>query len=205
MSVTETPTEPVLRYAGLDLATAALRRLKASVALESVEHLIGAEAAPDGSLWIFQGLDAEGRPFRDPEGSGKCVLVLSARSEWSAPNRHNTFEFPRLQVLIYADSTRNEDGSPAIRDAEHKINKIRDVIDTVFHLAGWTEADTFWQDDVLYPLSGETCPPDHPTEPHLEGAWVHSSVRSNPVSITDVPNTQSLTLRAEMLFDIGRD
>lgn len=193
------------RWDDLDLTTAAVRRLLNSVPFGTIEHLIGAEEAPDGSLWVFQGLDADGRPFRDPEGSGKCVLVLSSRSEWSAPNKHNTFEFPKLQVLIYADSTRNEDGTPALRDAERKINKIHRAMDVLFHLAGWSGSDMYWQDGLLHPLPGEVCPPDHPTDPHLEGCWVHSSIRTNPISITDVPNTQSLTLRAELTYDIGRD
>ena len=200
--MTTTP-ETAVRWTEMDLTTAAVRRLLATTAFAVIEPLIGSDGP--GGMWVFQGLDAEGRPFRDPEGSGKCALVLSSRSEWSGPNRHNTFEFPRLQVLIYADSTRNEDGSPAVRDAERKIKKIWRAIDTVFHLAGWEGADLFWQDGLLHPQPGETCPPDHPIEDHLEGCWVHSSIRGNPVSVTDVPSTQALTLRAEMLYDVGMD
>lgn len=188
----------VPRWTGMDLTTAAVRRLLASTAFATIEDLIGTDA-PGSDPWVFQGLDAEGRPFRDPEGSGKCVLVLSSRSEWSGPNRHNTFEFPRLQVLIYADSTRNDDGTPALRDAERKIKRIQRAVDVCFHLAGWEGVDTFWQDGLMHD------PDEHADVPHQEGCWVHSSLRSNPVSITDVPSTQSLTLRAEMLYDVGTD
>ena len=109
-------------------------------------------------------------------------MVLSARSEWSAPNRHNTASFPLLQVLIYVDSSRGLDGTELTRDALVKAKHIARRIDRRFHLVANTLSGQQW------------------------GALrVHSSLRSGTRDIRDVPGTQSLTVRVEMKYETVTD
>lgn len=175
----------------VDLVTAAHQRLSAYLPFQQLvlEGLIGTEAAvgaPDieklQGAWLFQGLDDEGRPFRDPEGSGTSVVVLSERREWAAPNRHNTADFPALQMLIYTDSTRAADGSVLTRDAGMKVKHIAKVLDRCFHLVQNRPEDQWWV-----------------------SKWVHSSLRSSGRDIRDVPGTQSLTVRCEMNYETVTD
>lgn len=176
----------------LDLVTAAYQRLAAFPDFQSMvlNGLIGTDAASAAldseklaKAWLFQGLDDEGRPFRDPEGSGTSVVVLAEHNEWTGPNRHNTAFFPRLQILIYTDSTRAANGAVGAQDARRKTKHIAKRLDRCFHLVGNDVADQVWGDRK----------------------WVHSSVRSSPLSIRDVPGTQSQTVRCEMVYDTMTD
>lgn len=175
-----------------DLVTSAVQRL---IAFEPFQELIltgvvGTDAASTdtdeaklASAWLFQGLDDEGRPFRDPEGSGLTTVVLSGRAgEWSAPNRHNTVSFPALQALVYTDSDRNEDGSLALRNADQKCRAVAKVLDQCFHIVRNAPQDQVWP-----------------------GMYVHSCVRSSRLSLRDVPTTQSLVVRGEMTYDAVTD
>ena len=174
-----------------DLNTAAHKRLRAYPAFTRLvlEEVVGSDAlASEADLlrlqkaWLFQGLDDNGNPFRDPEGSGACVIVLAEHSGWSGPNPHNTAEFPKLQMLVYADSTRNEDGSPAIRDAVQKCKHVFKMLHPCFHLPSNQEEDHLWS-----------------------GMRVHSSLGDSPLTITDVPLTQNLTVRGERTYNIITD
>lgn len=174
-----------------DLATAAYQRLAAFPDFQDavLSGFVGTDAASGAtgaeklaSAWLFQGLDDEGRPYRDPEGTGTGVVVLSERNEWASPNRHNTASFPVLQMLIYMDSTRNEDGSPLIPDASTKAKTLAHHLDRCFHLAGWRESDLKWGSKS-----------------------VHSSVRGNAADLRDVPGTQSMTVRMELRYNTVTD
>lgn len=175
----------------VDLVTAATRRLRAFPAFQLLvsQGFIGTDAYDSDTLptkvsaaWLFQGLDNEGRPFRDPEGSGKAAIVLTERSEWAAPNRHNTAYFPELQMLIYMDSTRDEDGSLVSPDADSKTKHVFRLLDRCFHLVGNTEAEQKWST-----------------------LRVHSSVRSSRFVLRDVPGTQSATVRGEATYETLTD
>ena len=168
----------------VDVSTAAVRRLRAHPAfIYLVEGgLIGTDAAEGDALedkvaqsWLFQGLDNEGRPFRDPEGSGTCVIVLKEWSEWSS-TQHNTAQFPRLQMLVYADSTRKEDGSPEDRDATRKCKHVMKDLLPVFHIPG---------NDVH----------------EWPGLYVFTSLRDGGRTIMEVPGTEALTVRGEQYFN----
>lgn len=175
----------------VDLSTAAYDRLIGDPAFQQMvsEGLIGTDAAVGATdaekiagAWLFQGLDDEGRPFRDPEGTGTSVVVLSSRTEWSSPNRHNTANFPVLQVLIYSDSTRDANGMTLAPDATRRVKHVAKRINDRLHLAANTQEGQRWGD-----------------------AWIHSSLRSNAMDIRDVPGTQSLTVRAEMKYETVTD
>lgn len=163
------------------LLTAAWKRVAASEVFQNLvsEGWIGKD--DDDTPWLFQGLDAEGRPFRDPEGSGKGVIVLMENT-WAARNRHNTWRFPELTVLIYMDSSRNADGSSISPDARDKCKHVAKRIDRLFHLPGNTEADQDW-----------------------DGFRVHGSLSSSDLSLDDVPQTQALTVRGTMRYETKVD
>ena len=169
--------------AALDLVTAAHMRMSAYPPFVQLvaEGWIGADA--NGTPWLFQGLDNEGRPFRDPEGSGTSVVVLSERREWAGANAHNTAYFPRLQMLIYTDSDRAVDGSASTRNADRKCKSIFRVLDRCFHLVGARQEDRLW----------------------AEGFRVHACLRSGPFTLGDVPQTDGLTVRGEAAYDTITD
>jgi hypothetical protein len=164
-----------------DLLTAAWKRVAASAVFQNLvsEGFIGTD--DDNTPWLFQGLDSEGRPFRDPEGSGKGVVVLMENT-WGSQNRHNTWQFPELQVLIYMDSTRNADGSTVAPDARRKCKHVAKRINTLFHLPGNTEADQDW-----------------------EGFRVHGSIANGGLSLDDVPQTQATVCRGTLRYETKVD
>lgn len=174
----------------IDLTTAARRRLVAHPPFTALVlgGLIGTELSGSDyteteileSAWVFQGLTDDGRPFRDVEGSGLCCVVLTSRTEWST-NNHNTVRFPRLQVLIYADSSRDETGAHTDRDADIKCKDVAKAVDDCFHMLN-TEDEHQWP-----------------------GLYVVSCVRSQGLSIMDVPLTEGLTVRGEIIYDAMTD
>jgi len=173
----------------VDLATAAYDWLLTDPAFHEMvaDGLIGTDAPAAStiperleSVWVFQGLDDEGRPRRNPEATGQAVIVLSSRTDWSSPNRHNSFAFPALQVLIYADSTRDANGAVVSLDATRKAKHIAKRITDRFHVPASRQMK--WGD-----------------------LWVHSSLRSNALDIRDVPMTQAATVRAELKFEVATD
>ncbi len=79
-------------------------------------------------LWVWAD-----RPQRLIENTQKCGIVFSVGRPWTAPNGHNTMKFPTLVMDIWADPTRNSDGSVKKRDAEAKIEIVADVINKLLH------------------------------------------------------------------------
>lgn len=165
----------------VDLGTAAVRRLQNYLPFRDLVDAGKIGKDPDGTVWLFQGLDDQGRPFRDPEGSGTAVIVLSEYTQWAPMNETNNMYFPGLQMLIYADSTRNEDGSPAKRDAHNKAKQIYRALNPAFHRPGQDELD--WHPEVA----------------------IHMSLQDGPFYLHEVPMTQSLTVRAEVNYKMITD
>lgn len=173
----------------IDLTTAAYRWLMDFEPFTQLiaDGLVGsdAEAGAQNSeilekAWVFQGLTDDGKPYRDPEGTGACVVVLSSRSEWST-NDHNTALFPVLQVLIYADSSRDTDGAPTSRDAENKCKYLYATIDRRLHILK-EEPDHWW-----------SAPP--------EDFYVISCTRAQGLQIMDVPLSEGYTVRGEVVYN----
>lgn len=120
------------------MSDVAIASLVPSVVLFFKQHPALHELTKDGTLgfdgdglWFFQG-DAGERPFRDPQGTGTSAVVLSADDTWGN-NRHNTAQFPILQVLIFSDATRGPDNQPVRLDQRTKAWNIYSVIDDVLH------------------------------------------------------------------------
>lgn len=163
----------------VSVQTAAHRYLLASPAFQALitSEVIGTREA-DGYPWVFQGLDDEGRPFADPEHTGQVVVVVSSRENWAPGNPHNTARFPVVQFLIYADSMRTTDGTVLARDAVDKCTAVYDVIDALCH-------------------------DPQGNKHHWDDLYVFSSIRSQDLTIRDVPGTQSLTVRGEVRYDLS--
>jgi hypothetical protein len=164
-----------------DVSTAAYDLLHGHQPFQTLvtEGIIGVgmgEGAPS-QPWLFQGLDSEGRPRMDPEGTGKAVIVLQSWDSWSGGNNHNTAQFPVLQVLIYADSTRASDGSPVLQDAKDRAKTVYEVTDSLFHDAANRRHQ--WP-----------------------GLYVVSSVRGGGPSMRTVPGTQDYTVRLETTYNL---
>jgi hypothetical protein len=184
----------------MDLTEAAYLHLAAHPEIQNLVlgGYVGTDAASDATdvekltaAWLFRVQDDEGRPFRDVEGTGTSAIVVSSRNDWSGKNPHNTASFPRLQVLIYADTTRQAEGTHQSYDAIAKCKHIAKRVDLCFHRPDRS-------DDMWWGTAGDRTDPMH-------GVWVHSSLNSSPLDIRDVPNTHSLTVRGELTYEVITD
>jgi hypothetical protein len=115
-----------------DLVTAAWRELVAQSA-----DLIAAGLVPEGEqigdiawpvAWVFKWKAAA-----TVSGKEGASIVLSQPSGWSSPNRHNTLEFPRLIVEVYADQSRDAGQGPEFKDAPSRAMDVWRVVDRVLH------------------------------------------------------------------------
>lgn len=166
----------------LPLGVAAVRYVKAHPVFAALvaDGLIGSETGasdPVEAAWLFRGLDDDGRPFRDPEGSGAACVTIMDRASWAGPNMHNTADFPMLQVLVYADSTRNTDGSTITRDATDRARHISNMLHPLFHDVG--NQNHVWA-----------------------GLYVVSSVGASGLSLRDIPATNGECVRAERTYNV---
>ena len=158
------------------LGPAAVRILRADTAFAA---LVGVTVGSDTTYpygWVFQGLTPEGRPFRDPEGTGKCAVVLNVRDSWASPNAHNNAMFPMLRVSIFADATRDAGRNITQRDADSKAWAVWEVLDRVFHDPGNSKHD--WS-----------------------GVRVVSSVRGGEPGVMDVPGGDGM-VRLDVVYNI---
>lgn len=88
--------------------------------------------------WVLVGLGQDGRPVRDPSGTGTSAVSLDMYgAPWGPPNPHNTAEFPVLRVIVWSDPTRMDPttggGLFTVHDAEDRCMRVRKVIRDVFH------------------------------------------------------------------------
>lgn len=79
--------------------------------------------------WIFED-EPTGAKF---EKTSKVLIVVSEGDAWAPSNGHNTLWFPTLYVDIWADPTRNANGSVRTPDAKDKIERIARIVDRHFH------------------------------------------------------------------------
>jgi hypothetical protein len=90
-------------------------------------------AYPDG--WVFSG-DLSGDPYRPVEGTGMCAVVIYTYDHWSPGSDRHTLLFPRLQIAIYADDSRDDNGNPTRHDAEERCVTVYRALRPLFHDAG---------------------------------------------------------------------
>lgn len=67
------------------------------------------------------------------ENSQKVAIVVSLSSYWSQPAASNTWDFPRLQVDIWADPDRNTDASLKTQNSKAKIFAVHNVLRKYLH------------------------------------------------------------------------
>jgi len=91
----------------------------------SVTSLLGVDELDDPMLY-------PNRPEATVENTGKCLVVIRVDGGWGA-NQHNTARFPTLVVDIWADPTRNSDGSVQMQDASLKAEAVFKAIDKILH------------------------------------------------------------------------
>lgn len=117
------------------------------------------------------------------ERTQKCLIVINEGPQWTSPNTHNTLKFPTLLVDIWADPTRNPDGSVQLEDAKAKIEAIQKQVDRVLNLidsgtpAGglWifgTEAQVTSKTGVAVSESKRSSGPEYAEVTDSEGSWM---------------------------------
>lgn len=67
------------------------------------------------------------------DGSGGRAIVVSRVGGWTSPNELNTQEFPKLRVELWADQSRNEDGTISVNDGESSAFAMFRVVDPLLH------------------------------------------------------------------------
>lgn len=119
--------------AASDVAVAAHRRLST---VPGVIGVLGSFTAPSpAGVWLFV------RKLQTVvEGSGRAAAVLREEGSWTRPNSHNTAQFPRLSLEIFADSTRDATGAVLRDDAESRARAVWERFQLVLHrVDGFTE------------------------------------------------------------------
>jgi hypothetical protein len=125
--------------------------------------------------WVFSG-DLTGDPFRAVEGTGKCAVVLYSFDHWAPSTQLHTARYPRLNVAIYADVSRDAQGNYTGHDAEDKAEAIYEQINPLFHDAA-NRVHAF--DDLL----------------------VVSTLMGNPLSLMDIPDGDG-AVRGLVAYDL---
>lgn len=142
---------------------------------------------PANSAWDLIGLTSGGdpwiwrwRPWEAVEGTSKVGIVLARHRGWAVPNRHNTLEFPLLQVEIYADPARGDELLPERKDAEEKALAVGKVVKDKLHVP--LGKDIWWGNE--------------------EGRIrVVSSLASSEIGVEDVPDGDGM-VRGLLTFDV---
>jgi hypothetical protein len=88
--------------------------------------------------WVFVGQGQDGRPVRDPTGTGTSAVTMDMYgAPWGPPNNYNTAQFPVLRVITWSDPTRADPSTGgslvAVHDAEDRCNRVRKAIIDTFH------------------------------------------------------------------------
>jgi hypothetical protein len=78
--------------------------------------------------WIF-----DQKPRVTLEGTQRVLVVLNEDGVHDQMNAHNTMQFPRLLVDVWADPSRLPDGSVQQDDADDKIKNVTKLLDRHFH------------------------------------------------------------------------
>lgn len=71
---------------------------------EDVISLVG--TSDDGTPYIYNG-----NIYHTMTGTQSCAVVVKFGGSWAAPNTNNTVLFPRIQVEVWSDPPRDEDGN----------------------------------------------------------------------------------------------
>jgi hypothetical protein len=175
-----------------DLALAAIERIKADSVFQNLvlAGYVGTDAAADATdaekiaqAWVFHGVNDQGVPPRDAEGSGTSVISVDAKGDWAISNKYNTMGTPRLRLMVYADSTRHDDGSVAQEDSVLRCKHVFHRLDRLFH----------------NPLNR------YDSQEWVDGFWVHASVASSILEVQEVPLTNSMVVRGERTYECSTD
>jgi hypothetical protein len=96
-------------------------------------------SADDGSPWLFQQL-----LHTVVEGSQSAAVVFSAnQGGWTAPNDHNTAEFPRLLLDLWVDPVRDpQHDYIELAETYRRARQVYAVLNT--HLHRPTSDVIFW-------------------------------------------------------------
>lgn len=119
----------------IDLTSAATLMTKnAPAVVELTEKgILGSGPEPTTGPWVFMGTN-ENKPFKDPLNTSMCAVVFNSWARAWRVGERNTFEFPTLQLTIYADSTRAlSTGQIAKHDAQTKALQVFKAIDPLLN------------------------------------------------------------------------
>lgn len=115
------------------LATYAHRYLMSSGVPDQlrVEGLLGSD--PKFPHWVFV-QQTNNRSFREVEGTGFAAVVLSSYESWSTPSQfQQSVKFPKLNLTIYADCSRDSLGNYTKHNGADRAMEIFDRVFPLFH------------------------------------------------------------------------
>jgi hypothetical protein len=101
------------------------------------QDLIALLGSNDLGPWVF-----DQKPLARVENSQSCLVVINEPNDWDAPNSYNNQLFPRLQVDIWADPSRQPNMAVAKWDSDTKIDAVQRIIDSHFHTTNLSVPDT---------------------------------------------------------------
>ena len=104
---------------------------------EAVKHPAIASLLGSNSVWDVWAFDQ--KPEVPIENSQKALIVFVPHGIGVPVSEGTYFKTQTVDIDIWADSTRNPDGTVQVEDADDKIEAITDALNKVFHTVSLSE------------------------------------------------------------------
>lgn len=98
---------------------------------EAVKHSRLTDLLGSSSTWHVWAFDT--KPQVPIENTQKALIVFVPHGVGVPVNEGTFFKAQRVDIDIWADCTRNQDGSVRVYDADDKIEAITDELNKIFH------------------------------------------------------------------------
>lgn len=103
-----------------------------------VEQLVAADLLGSDASWshyVFRGNEDDALPVL-MESSGSAGVLLVHGGFWALQNRHNTMQFPKILVGMFADTTRDDNAIPTnttAKTGKDRVLQMYNIINPIFH------------------------------------------------------------------------
>jgi hypothetical protein len=116
-----------------DIVSGCVKYLRAQPEVVAAVSTFVIGGQPGPGIWAYS-------PWDTVEGSSGTAIIISSEGGWSGPNLHNTLNFPRITLNIWADPMRDH-GRNAARPGEvmKRAHATYKVVDKYLHRTAGAE------------------------------------------------------------------
>lgn len=93
----------------------------------------GVVGTSNGVPWVFRPGDVNPAPNAHVESSGKAAVTFLSYDHWFRQSQRHTMMYPILRMYIFADRSRDSNGSPIADDASDRCKEVFDSLNVLFH------------------------------------------------------------------------